>query len=316
MNLAELFDSIDQARIDDYIKSQQEEHLLLDFKTITRSDLSSGDDRRNFAKALSGFANSSGGLVVWGVVARKLRPEGPDCASAPQEIEDLSTFLSRVNEFTGAFVRPIVDGVRHRAIRTTDDRGFAVTIVPESESGPHMALGGEGRYYKRSGSSFYPMEHFDIEDMFGRRRRPRLDVKTTVAARGSSRSGATVEHANPIAIFVVNAGRGSARNLFARVTVSPPYVVSSSGPEADGRGGLTRLSSDGARQVSLGGDPQLVIHPGMRQGITAVGFTYVVGQTLPDLQIELELAADDVPLAKSTHAIPWASIKAAIGDVE
>lgn len=314
MNLAEIFESIDEARISDFVATQHEEHLLLDFKTISRSDLSASDDRRNLAKALSGFANSSGGLIVWGVIARKARADGPDCASGLEPISDLSTFISRLNEFTGSFVRPAVEGVRHRAITIAPNSGFAITMVPESEAAPHMAMGGEGRYYKRSGSSFYPMEHFDIADMFGRRRRPRLDIDITIAPRGSSRSGGVVEHPRPIAIYVVNNGRGSARNLFASLRVSARYTISASGPGPDGRGGLTKLSSDGNRQVSFGGDSQLVIHPGMRQGIAAVGFSCSAGQTtLPDLEMLLELAADDVPLSITTHTIRWETILSALG---
>jgi hypothetical protein len=50
------------------------------------------------------------------------------------------------------------------------------TFVPETDGGPFMALFGEQRYYKRSGDSFYQMEHFDLEDMFGRRQKPNLEM--------------------------------------------------------------------------------------------------------------------------------------------
>jgi hypothetical protein len=165
MDLLDTFRTFDVARVQQYVSAQQEEHLLLDFKTVTRPDLTASDDKRSFARALSGFANSSGGIILWGVDARKLTPDGPDCACGTQEVTDLPTFLSRLNEFTGAFVRPFVEGVLHRGIPASATQGFAITLVPESEAGPHMALGGEGRYFKRSGSSFYPMEHFDIEDI-------------------------------------------------------------------------------------------------------------------------------------------------------
>jgi hypothetical protein len=47
----------------------------------------------------------------------------------------------------------------------------------------------------------------------------------------------------------------------------------------------------------------------MRQGIVAVGFTYSSqAPQLPDLTIELEIAADDLPLAKSTLKVSWKSI--------
>ncbi|HEY4129401.1 MAG TPA: ATP-binding protein [Gemmatimonadaceae bacterium] len=317
MSLSDLFDSLDATRIAEYIRTQQEEHLLLDFKTASRSDLSGSDDRKNFAKALSGFANSDGGLIVWGVDARKLKPDGPDCATAEKEIDNLPLFVSRLNEFTGSFVRPLVEGVRHRAVPTVGSSGFAITIVPESDTGPHMALGGEGRYYKRSGSSFYPMEHFDIEDMFGRRRKPRLDVEFTIGSRGSSRSNGVIEHKNPIGVFVSNRGRGSATNLFARLTVSEPFVLSPIGPEADGRGGLPRISEDGNRRASYSGRANVVVHPGMRQGIAAVGVTVSVGQQqLADLEVVLETAADGIPLTRSTHRLSGTQIRSDLGNFE
>jgi hypothetical protein len=315
VSLGDLFDSLDVARIAEYIRMQQEEHLLLDFKTVSRGDLSAPDDRKNLAKALSGFANSDGGLIVWGVEARKLKPDGPDCASAEKPIENLATLVSRLNEFTGSFVRPLVDGVRHRALPIADNRGYAVTIVPPSDAGPHMALGGEGRYYKRSGSSFYPMEHFDIEDMFGRRKKPRFEVEFTVASRGSARSNGIIEHKNPIGIFLSNRGRGSATNLFARLTVTAPYVLSSIGPEPDGRGGLTRISEDGNRQASYSAGANVVVHPGMRQGIAAIGLTVSIGQQeLADLEVVLDLAADGVPLTTSMHRLSGAQIRSDLGN--
>jgi hypothetical protein len=127
------------------------------------------------AKCLSGFANSNGGIIVWGIDVRK-NEQGVDYASTAAEIAPVKLFLSRLNEFTGEAISPIVDGVRHKIIETTPDRGFGVTLVPESISGPNMAKLGEDRYYKRSGDSFYRMEHFNLEDMFGRRQT--LHLKT------------------------------------------------------------------------------------------------------------------------------------------
>jgi hypothetical protein len=173
MSLTETFDHLGAHEIAEFIRLGQEEHLHLDFKSVSNANLRGNDDKRNLAKCLSGFANSSGGIIVWGVDARK-NAQGIDCASAPAEIAPVRLFLSRLNELTGDAVSPIVDGIRHKAIETTQDRGFAVTLVPESESGPYMAKLGEDRYYKRSGGSFYRMEHFDLEDMFGRRQKPRL----------------------------------------------------------------------------------------------------------------------------------------------
>ena len=62
MDLRERFEAMDLAAIEHFIADRQEENLHLEFKTadprLTRND------RRNFAEAISGFANSDGGLIV------------------------------------------------------------------------------------------------------------------------------------------------------------------------------------------------------------------------------------------------------------
>jgi hypothetical protein len=113
-------------------------------------------------------------------------------------------FISKLNEFTGSFVSPIVDGVVHRGVETADDTGFAITLIPASSSGPHMAKAGEDRYYKRSGDSFYKMEHFDLEDMFGRRAQPKLVPVTKTEFSYSPKT---------VFFEIKNEGRGAAKHV-------------------------------------------------------------------------------------------------------
>ncbi len=175
MSLADQFDALTLEHLLNYVAAGQEENLTLDFKLINRPDLSQADDKKNLAKALSGFANSSGGLIVWGIDARK-NDQGIDCAREAREIQPLSLLVARLNELTSRAVNPAVDGIIHKPLLSAADSGFVITLVPESESGPHMAKLGEDRYYKRSGDTFYKMEHFDLEDMFGRRKKPKLTL--------------------------------------------------------------------------------------------------------------------------------------------
>jgi len=123
-----LFDSIDLEFIENCIANNEVETLTLEFKTVSGTDLKDKNDRSNFATALSGFANSSGGIIIWGVVADK-NSDGIDCAMDKKEIEPLSLFLSKLEDFTGQFVIPTVEGVRHKKILSSEseDKGFAVT---------------------------------------------------------------------------------------------------------------------------------------------------------------------------------------------
>src|ERR1039458_9049061 len=126
MNLTEAFDRLGAKEIAEFIRLGKKENSHLDFKTVSNANLRGNDDKRNLAKSLSGFANSSGGIIVWGVDARK-NAQGIDCASASAEIAPVRLFLSRLNELTGDAVSPIVDGIRHKVIETAGTTGFALT---------------------------------------------------------------------------------------------------------------------------------------------------------------------------------------------
>ena len=71
MNIRHTFENLCFSDLQKYVESGQEENLLLDFKQVNDAELTNKDDRKNLAKALSGFSNSSGGLIVWGIDARK-----------------------------------------------------------------------------------------------------------------------------------------------------------------------------------------------------------------------------------------------------
>jgi predicted HTH transcriptional regulator len=49
------------------------ESLYVDFKEVANptNPMKQNDDKENFAKALSGFANSNGGVLIWGVREEK-----------------------------------------------------------------------------------------------------------------------------------------------------------------------------------------------------------------------------------------------------
>jgi hypothetical protein len=280
MDIQSLYNAIDAAKIDDFIANRQEENLHLDFKLANDPNMTR-DDRKNLAKALSGFANSDGGIVVWGVNARP-NLNGIDCASGKQEIASVSLFLSKLNEFIGDLVNPTVDGVVHRKIVVTHDSGFAVTLVPPSDCGPHMAKGGEDRYYKRSGDSFRRMEHFDIADMFGRRKRPILRLRPTTQPVSKTQDCRVV-------LGLENEGRGSARAPFLSIEVAEPYHVSKYGIDGNFHFGLPPLAQAmGSRRKQYGGGSDITIHPGTRLDVTVIE-----GPIAGDMVIHYQIAAED-----------------------
>jgi Putative DNA-binding domain len=302
MNPAQFFESLSCSVVEDFVDTRQEESLHLDFKLLKDAAFSSGDDKRNLAKALSGFANSSGGVIVWGVDARK-NADGVDCATATVPIVGLAHALTRLNSLTGDSAEPTVGGVLHRSLATADDVGYLATLVPESDRGPHMAKLGEDRYYKRSGDSFYKMEHFDIADMFGRRRRPAVQLAVEIQGIGA---GVQVD------VGLHNAGRIAAKNVYLALACSSPFSRSQYGLNGNGKEGMPYIGLPNSRfPWTYEGGSDWVLHAGVTRLIARLNMG-LLPKHEPEaaLEISYAVACDDQPLETKTVVVPLHRLRA------
>jgi hypothetical protein len=88
-------------------------------------------DKKNLAKALSGFANSSGGVLLWGVKGNTVPTLTP--------IAQIQTFMGKLLELGGLATEPSVLGIDGTWIPSKHDStaGFGAIFVPESSLLPH-----------------------------------------------------------------------------------------------------------------------------------------------------------------------------------
>lgn len=245
-----LFRRLSSSKIEAMVGTVQENHIL-DFKLIGE-DLSSRDDKRNLAIALSGFANAEGGVVVWGVDARRDDKDlGVDKVISAPGVRNAGKLLSRLNDLTAQACAPVPAGVQHRQIRARSGPTFVVTFVPASDGGPHMAKLGEDRYFTRSGGSFVRLEHFQVADMFGRRPMPVLSV-------------AAIEvEPYRFQIRITNSGRGAARAPFLLYSPPAPFTRYGYGIDGNGNEQLPFVRAHSVEGVLHAGGTNLVIHPTM-----------------------------------------------------
>jgi len=297
--LAARFQKLTRDDLDLYLEDRQEENLHLDFKTLAGPQLRAADDRRNFAKALSGFANSDGGMIVWGVDARK-NDNGVDCALSLKPIAEVASLVSRLSGLTSDMVSPSVDGILHRVVyQEADASGFAATLVPYSETGPHMAKAALDRYYKRSGDSFVKMEHFDLADMFGRRARPSLALFHTITTAGTKAVEGRPVVILRVVLGIENLGRGTARAPYLAVKAVQPLKVSRFGVDGNCREGLPRLASRDPSYVKYGGMADTVIHPNTsREVLMLTGDYDCSASPAINLSVLYELTAEGVELMR------------------
>jgi hypothetical protein len=306
MDLSELFESMTVEKIEGYVEERRHEDPHLDFKSVGDPTIGSSE-RKNLATALSGFANADGGIVVWGVEARKGVAEGT------KPIDSVSDFVARLQEFTGVAVNPVVDGVVHKPLETAERKGYAVTLVPPSDGGPHMAKMGEDRYYKRSGDSFRRMEHFDVADMFGRRAKPKLEfvARPTLGPRSG----------NDIVFYLVisvrNAGRAAARAPYLALQVAPPHEWTSYGLDGNCHHGLARLpSTRGTQWIKFCGGGDVFVHPGVTYDITCIkrSFHPDDSRAPADVVGRYQIAADGLPVTEDGFVVSGSSIRSALLD--
>lgn len=161
--------------LDEFICDRQTEELFMDFKQANSTGKHgwalSPDDRRNLAKCISGFGNSEGGVIVWGVECSRDTDAG-DVAKAKVKVQNVHRFMSWVENAISGCTIPSHNKVRNHIISVDDNGdGYLATYIPRSEIAPLMTTVGN-TIYIRSGSNNVPAPYAVIAGMFGRRPQP------------------------------------------------------------------------------------------------------------------------------------------------
>ena len=128
------------------------------------------EDRRILGKAISAFANSEGGTLLFGVEART--ENKIDGVIRKYPIAAIDVFRNNVEQAISDLISPPISGLKCHTIYSSDNdgSGFLTIEVPASEGRPHMSRGaGENAFYFRNGHQSLPMEVFQIRDQMLRR---------------------------------------------------------------------------------------------------------------------------------------------------
>ncbi len=216
----ELFEKIKsegKSAIKEFILTRKAEELFLDFKQSANNGDGESlniNDRKNLQKAISGFGNSEGGIIVWGVDCSK-DFDGADVAKAEYPITNVKRFVSWLNGAISGCTIPPHTGVQNLPFGIDDKgKGFVVTYIPKSENTPHQEINSR-RYYIRAGSSFMPTPHDVLAGMFGKRPQPNIKGNYTIYPFTVSKNEGRVRI--NIGFHICNDGPGIAESLFASV---------------------------------------------------------------------------------------------------
>lgn len=176
-------------------------------------DFKSGYDlnaKEHWSKALSGFANSGGGILLWGIQTKtKDNYDFPDKIVLVDKAQELG---GKLETWMSTMVDPPVLGTQVRSIARKDGKGFVLAFIPASNLKPHQAKAQEchGQYFIRAGHQTVPASQPLLRALFYPQFDPvlKLTPKTT---GGGTASG------HQVSFCLKNDGVGSLYDLYVIV---------------------------------------------------------------------------------------------------
>jgi hypothetical protein len=147
-------------RIKQLVEEKTEESDYLEFK---RYEPGNPNDPKKpieskWAKMLSGFSNSGGGVVVWGIDTKRIEPGTLDRAHKLAPIKNADACRNTLMELFNRITDPPVKGVECERFIDEDGSGFVVSYVPNGSHKPYRSMIDTGHpFYMRAGDDFYPI---------------------------------------------------------------------------------------------------------------------------------------------------------------
>lgn len=298
------------AALEELILEREPESLFLDFKRSPNDGASktlSTEDNRNLSRAISGFANSSGGVVIWGVDCRRDNLSGNEVAEK-HPIYDASGFNTKLQSAISRTTIPPHTGVQVYSFEESDSSpaGYVAVLIPQSTFGPVRSVA-TNHYHLRSGSDFGIVPHDVLAGMFGKTPQPKVNLNIiSYPARTYSRQGhLTVA----FGLVAVNFGAVMAERPYLSVFFGslPPLLLNVRTPDNAAfsvrRSPLPTLSVLASRDFSL--------PPGASEHLCDVVIDIPIDKPR-DVVLECTLGVRDTPPKRFTLSASRETVAAAI----
>ena len=269
-------EGITKADLEAFVARRIPESLNLEYKAKEALE-----EPARVSREIDALANSEGGLLVLGVIESK-----EHAGRFPERIgwdEDPKHSHEWIEAVVVQGIHPPVLGVR--VVQVHDEAGGVVHLidVPPSPSPPHMAP--DGKYYYRTSSGVRSMEHYQVADAFGKRRRPVLRPALWVSGYDETKGSLRLRYA------LFNDGRAIAKWVFVQLTAVGCNIERESGKGvwSDVR---HQTGDDGLEEwIITQESPLFVLHPGLMTSYEPV----IAKITLPLALVTVLVGAEEAP---------------------
>lgn len=172
----QLFDSLDSYNsLDELIAAGEAEGPHLECKAPS-APLLSKDLQSGLARALSGFSNTAGGVIIWGMSTTKHPHDNSDVLTQIVPIGKCTQLERQIKNKILALATPPVLSAQSKILRESpkDTRGVIVSHIPKTGGDPVQAQ--DGMFYFRSGDEFVRAPYDMIKRLFAATESPDLTL--------------------------------------------------------------------------------------------------------------------------------------------
>ena len=174
-----------KAELEAMVRHRESEDTWLDFKAPDQGGGGWAKVQDLFSKAVAGFGNTDGGVIIWGITTKKRKNkygEMVDAADGFSLIPDPIAISSSLDNDVSRVTFPAHPGVVNEPFPLWDDgSGVVMTYVPLCPHRPlQRALEGTKDFIMRAGDSFTHLPYQLLSGMFGRP--PNAEIRTLASS--------------------------------------------------------------------------------------------------------------------------------------
>lgn len=191
------------------------EHLDFKSASLNGASIQENDIKKTWAEALAGFATTGGGVLIWGIDARKPAGGTVDQATDFKLVIDPNGLKSRLQQLHHQSTDPPVLGVKIEAFPdpAANGHGFVVCYIPESDYKPHRCETTNKRWVIRAGDSFVDASPPVLRSLFFPQRRAYIFLRGGVTTEITEVAGRKLQTRSTFDFRLYNEGPATAENL-------------------------------------------------------------------------------------------------------
>ncbi|MFA5191480.1 MAG: ATP-binding protein [Verrucomicrobiia bacterium] len=210
-------------KLEQMIADAAEESLTLEYKSalaLAKTD----SDKAEITKDVSAFANSSGGVLIYGIA----EPADRAKRHFPERLDPIirSVFSKESLEQIIQTIQPRIEGVVIHPV-TIDEQANSVCYVVEVPQSHTAHQARDHVYYKRHNFNVLAMEDYEVRDVMNRKTHPKLRASIFI-----NRNAKPLDAEGLILVRLENVGRVLAKYVMVELTVPPDVrgLISVDGP--------------------------------------------------------------------------------------